>query len=106
LFSRVSLAAEARVQAQTLSSNRYLQVYFLLAIATAGLAIIFVKRESPIALRKKQATLVALLIILLLPMALATVTYGEIFAAVVTKTFCVVILITLGVFASSEVLRV
>ena len=49
IFNRVSLAAEARVQAQTLGSNRYLQGYFLLAIATAGLAIIFVKRESPIA---------------------------------------------------------
>src|SRR5262245_9509409 len=106
IFNRVSLAAEARVQAQTLGSNRYLQGYFLLAVATAGLAIIFVKRESPVAVRKKQATLVALLIIMLLPMALATVTYGEIFAALVTKTFCVIILIILGVFASSEVLRV
>jgi hypothetical protein len=106
IFNRVSLAAEARVQAQTLATNRYLQGYFLLALATAGLSIIFVKRESPTAIRKQQATLVALLIILLLPIALATVTYGEIFAALITKTFCVVILITLGVFACSELLRV
>ncbi len=106
IFNRVSLAAEVRVQAQALGSNRYLQIYSLLAVATAGLAIIFVKRESPVAISKKQATLVALLIILLLPMALTTVTYGEIFAAVVTKTVCVAILITLGVFACYELLRV
>lgn len=106
VFRRVSLAAEARTQAETLSSNRYLQLYFLLALGTAGLSIIFVKRESPIAIRQQQATLVALLIILLLPMALATVTYGEIFAALITKTFCVAILITLGVFAIYELLRV
>ena len=106
IFNRVSLAAEARVQAQALASNRYLQAYSLLAVATAGLAIIFVKREAAVAISKKQATLVALLIILLLPMALTTVTYGEIFAALITKTFCVAILITLGVFACYELLRV
>ena len=106
IFRRVSLAGEARVQAQALASNRYLQGYCLLAMTTAGLAIIFIRREASIAIRRQQTTLVALLIILLLPMALATVTYGEIFAAVITKTFCVVILIILGIFACSEVLRV
>lgn len=106
IFHRVSLAAEARVQAETLGSNRYLQGYFLLALTTAGLSIIFVKRQSPVAIRKQQALLVALLIILLLPMALATVTYGEIFAALVTKTICIAILIILGIFAISELLRV
>jgi len=104
IFRRVSLAGEARVQAQTLASNRYLQGYFLLAMTTAGLAIIFIKRESSIAIRRQQTTLVALLIILLLPMALATVTYGEIFAADITKTMCITILITLGVFATYELL--
>jgi hypothetical protein len=104
IFRRVSLAGEARVQAQMLASNRYLQAYFLLAMTTAGLAVIFIKRESSFAVRRQQTTLVALLIILLLPMALATVTYGEIFAATVTKTMCISILITLGIFATYELL--
>jgi hypothetical protein len=106
VFRHVSLTAEARVQAQTLASNRYLQGYVLLAMTTAGLAVIFIRREGSVAIRRQQTTLVALLIILLLPMALATVTYGEIFAAVASKTLCVVILITLGIFANYELLRI
>ncbi len=105
VFRRVSLASETRVQAEALLSNRQLQVYFLLAIATAGLAYIFVKREMPAPTRRQHAMLVSVLIAMLLPVSLATVTYGEVFAALVTKTICIVILILLGCFAVYELLR-
>ncbi|MBI1765131.1 MAG: hypothetical protein HYR56_27275 [Acidobacteria bacterium] len=105
-FRRVSLYGETRAQLEVLATNRYLQIYFLFAIATAGLSYIFVKKEMPIYNRRNRATLVALLLLMMLPMALATVTYGEIFAALATKVVSIAILILMGIFVTTEMMRV
>lgn len=105
-FRRVSLYGEARAQAEVLVANSYLQIYFLVAMATSGLSYIFVKKEMPVYNRRNRAMLVAVLFLMLMPMALATVTYGQVLAAMVTKVVCVGILILIGVFLTTELLRV
>ncbi len=105
-FRRVSLYGEMRSQLEVLAVNRYLQLYFLFALATAGLSYIFVKKEMPIYNRRNRAMLVALLLLMMLPMALATVTYGEVFAALATKAVCVAILVLMGLFVTTEMMRV
>src|SRR5690242_18127565 len=67
-FRRVSLYGEMRTQLEVLASNRYLQIYVLFALVTAGLSYIFVKKEMPIYNRRNRATLVALLLLMMLPM--------------------------------------
>jgi hypothetical protein len=105
-FRRVSMYGEARTQAEVLLTNRYLQIYFLTAIATAGLCYIFVKKEMPVYNRRNRALLVAILLLMMLPMTLATVTYGQVMAALATKVMCISILITIGIFLLTELLRV
>ncbi len=105
-FRRVSLYGEMRAQLEVLGTNRYLQLYFLLALATAGISYIFVKKEMPVYNRRNRATLVALLLLMMLPMAMAAVTYGEVFAALATKAVCVAILVLMGLFVTTELLRV
>lgn len=105
-FRRVSLYGEMRTQLEVLATNRYLQIYVLFALVTAGLSYIFVKKEMPIYNRRNRATLVALLLLMMLPMAMATVTYGEVFAALATKAVCVAILVLMGLFVTTEMLRV
>jgi hypothetical protein len=105
-FRRVSMYGEARAQAEVLLANHYLQMYFLTAIATAGVSYIFVKKEMPVYNRRNRAMLVALLLLMLLPMTLATVTYGQVMAALATKIMCIAILVTIGVFLMTELLRV
>lgn len=105
-FRRVSMYGEARAQAEVLLANRYLQMYFLTAIATSGVCFIFVKKEMPVYNRRNRAMLVAILLLMLLPMTLATVTYGQVMAALATKVMCIGILVTIGVFLMTELLRV
>lgn len=105
-FRRVSMYGEARAQAEVLVANLYLQIYFLTAIATAGVCYIFVKKEMPVYNRRNRAMLVALLLLMLLPMTLATVTYGQVMAALATKVMCIGILVTIGIFLLTELMRV
>jgi hypothetical protein len=105
-FRRVSMYGEVRTQAEVLMTNHYLQVYFLTAVATSGLCYIFVKKEMPVYNRRNRAMLVAILLLMMLPMTLATVTYGQVMAALATKIMCISILITIGVFLITELLRV
>lgn len=105
-FRRVSLYGEARAQSEVLLANRYLQIYFLAAMATSGFAYIFVKKEMPVYNRRNRATLVAVLFLMLMPLALATVTYGQVLAAMTTKVICVTLLLAIGAFLFTELLRV
>lgn len=105
-FRRVSMYGEARAQAEVLVANLYLQIYFLTAIATAGVCYIFVKKEMPVYNRRNRAMLVALLLLMMLPMSVATVTYGKVFAALATKVISVTILVLMGLFVTTEMLRV
>lgn len=105
-FRRVSLYGEARAQSEVLLANHYLQIYFLAAMATSGFAYIFVKKEMPVYNRRNRATLVAVLFLMLMPLALAMVTYGEVLAAMMTKVMCVGLLLLIGGFLFTELLRV
>mgnify|MGYP007070990400 CR=1 FL=1 len=105
-FRRVSLYGEVRAQLEVLGSNRYLQLYFLCSLLTAGVSYIFVKKEMPVYNRRNRAMLVALLLLMMLPMSVATVTYGKVFAALATKVISVTILVLMGLFVTTEMLRV
>jgi Flp pilus assembly pilin Flp len=106
LFRNVSLASEGRTYLEVLASNNYLQMYFVAGGVCALLASVFVARADAKPLWRFQPFFVAFLILLLLPVALTTVTYGEIFAARSISYICLAVLILLGLGACYEVLRV
>lgn len=106
LFSHISLAAESRTYAEVLASNWYLQMYFIGGGLCALLAGVFVLRASSTQLWQHHAMFVAFMILLLLPIALTTVTYSEIFAARSISYICLTALILLGTFSCYELMRV
>jgi hypothetical protein len=106
IFRHVSLAGEARTYGEVLATNYYLQMYFLAGGACALLSAVFVARADAEPLWRYHGPFVAFLLILLLPVALTTVTYGEIFAARSISYICLAVLIVLGLGACYELLRV
>jgi hypothetical protein len=106
VFRRVSLLGEARTQAEMLVANYYLQLYFTGAALTAILSVVFIMGEKVLPTSRHQALFVSFLITLLAPLALATVTYTAVFVYPWSQTVCILILVSLGIFATFELLRV
>ena len=106
IFRNVSLASEARTYGEVLASNYYLQIYFVGGGVCAVLSAVFILRANAEPLWRFHAAFVAFLILLLLPVALTTVTYGEIFAARSISYICLTVLILLGLFSCFELMRV
>ncbi len=106
IFRNVSLAGEARTYGEVLASNSYLQMYFLAGGICALFSAVFVARADAEPLWRYHGPFVAFLLILLLPVALSTVTYSEIFAARSISYICLAVLIILGLGACYELLRV
>ena len=106
LFRNVSLASEARTYGEVLASNNYLQMYFVGGGVCAVLSAVFILRANAEPLWRFHAAFVAFLIMLLLPVALTTVTYSEIFAARSISYICLTVLILLGLFSCFELMRV
>ena len=106
IFRNVSLAGEARTYGEVLASNSYLQMYFLAGGVCALLSAVFVLRANAEPLWRYHGAFVAFLLLLLLPIALTTITYGEIFAARSISYICLTVLILLGLGACYELMRV
>ena len=106
IFRHVSLAGEARTYGEVLASNAYLQMYFVAGGICALLSIVFVLRAEAEPVWRYHGAFVAFLLLLLLPVALTTITYGEIFAARSISYICLTVLILLGSGACYELLRV
>ena len=106
IFHNVSLAGESRTYGEVLASNYYLQMYFVGGGVCAVLSAVFILRANAEPLWRFHAAFVAFLILLLLPVALTTVTYGEIFAARSISYICLSILILLGSSSCFELMRV
>lgn len=105
-FRNVSLAAEMRTYGEVLASNSYLQMYFIAGGICALLSIVFVLRAEAEPLWRYHGIFVAFLLLLLLPVALSTVTYSEIFAARSISYICLTVLMLLGLGACYELMRV
>jgi hypothetical protein len=106
LFRNVSIAGEARTYGEVLATNSYLQMYFLAGGICALLSIVFVMRAEAEPLWRYHGMFVAFLLLLLLPVALTTITYSEIFAARSISYICFAVLLLLGLGACYELLRV
>ena len=105
-FRNISLAGEARTYGEVLASNSYLRMYFIAGGICALLSAVFVLRAEAEPLWRYHSAFVAFLLLLLLPVALTTVTYGEIFAAHSISYICLSVLIVLGLGACYELMRV
>lgn len=106
IFRHVSLAGEARTYGEVLATNSYLQMYFVAGGICALLSAVFVLRANAEPLWRYHGAFVAFLLLLLLPIALTTITYGELFAARSISYICLTVLILLGLGACYELLRV
>jgi hypothetical protein len=106
LFSNVSLTAEFRTYAEVLASNWHLQMYFIGGGICALLSGVFILRASVTQLWGHHAFFVAFMILLLLPVALTTVTYSEILISRSIAYVCLAVLLLLGGFSCYELMRV
>jgi hypothetical protein len=105
-FRNVSVAGEARTYGEVLATNSYLQMYFIAGGICALLSAVFVLRAEAEPLWRYHGAFVAFLLLLLLPVALTTITYSEIFAAHSVSYICLSVLILLGLGATYELMRV
>ncbi len=105
-FRNISLAGEARNYGEVLATNSYLRMYFIAGGICALLSAVFVLRAEAEPLWRYHGAFIAFLLLLLLPIALTTVTYGEIFAAHSISYICLTVLIVLGLGACYELMRV